>query len=299
MRKKFVSFIALLSLFALAGCGENSSSLVTSISSESTSTVSTSTNEENSSVAEGFPDNPNLDESAREYYEIIDFSIDDVSTLKTDLGALINDHYDVGYDGLKEVFESSDVKPDGTVWDIYSDTSYNFSEGYQNYKVEGDSFNREHTVPQSWFDKKSPMRSDAFHVYPADGKVNGLRSNYEFGNIANPDSAKYTSTNGCMLGIDYRGTTVFEVCDEYKGDIARSYFYMATCYEDVAGNWGTSFSNSNYTKLSDYCLNVMLEWATNDPVSQKEIDRNDAIYEYQGNRNPYIDFPGLDLYIFS
>lgn len=290
-----------MSILTLVGCDEVSS--IEEVTSEETTseevTSEETTSEENSSMENGFPDNPDLDDDVKDYYAVMDFSVEDVSILKSDFGALINDHTDVGYSGLKDVYETSDVKADGTIWDIYSDTSYSFSEGYDNYKVEGDSFNREHTVPQSWFNKSSPMKSDAFHVYPADGKVNGIRSNYEYGNIVDTSSAKYTSTNGCMLGTDYRGTTVFEVCDEYKGDIARSYFYMATCYEDIAGGWGYSFSNSNFTCLSDYCLDLMLEWAEEDPVSQKEIDRNNAIYEWQNNRNPYIDYPGLDLYIFA
>ena len=303
MNKKIISFIAVLSIFALTGCNEVSTSIssieeVTSQEVPSQEVTSEEvTSEEESSFTNGFPNNPDLSETAEDYYEVMDFTLDDVSVLKTDLGALINDHTDVGYDGIKNVFKTSDVKADGTVWDIYSDTSYSFDEGYHSsYTSEGESFNREHTVPQSWFNEKQPMRSDAFHLYPSDGKVNGLRSNYEYGNVV---KATYTSTNGCMLGSDSRGTTIFEVCDEYKGDIARSYFYMATCYEDIAGNWGHSFSNDNYTKLSDYTLGIMLDWAENDPVSQKEIDRNNAIYACQHNRNPYIDYPGLDLYIFG
>jgi len=301
MKKKIISFIAVLSIFALTGCDEVSTS-ISSIEEVTTQEVTSeeTTSEEVSSSTNGFPDNLDLSESAQEYYEVMDFTLDDVSILKTDFGALINDHTDVTYSGLKEVYKTSDVKDDGTVWDIYSDTSYSFDEGYHSsYTSEGESFNREHTVPQSWFGKLSPMVSDAFHVYPSDEKVNGIRDNYQYGNVADPTAAKYTSTNGCMLGSDSRGTTIFEICDEYKGDIARSYFYMATCYEDLAGSWGNSFSNDNYTKLSDYSLGVMLEWAENDPVSQKEIDRNDAIYEWQDNRNPYIDYPGLDLYIFT
>lgn len=290
MNKKFISVISILAIVGLAGCDDTSTSLI----SQTTSTTS----QDFSSTIGGFPYNPNLPASVKSYYSVMDYSISDMATLKTDFGALINDHHDVGYDGLKEVYRTSDIKKDGTVWDIYSDTSYSFSgsEAYGDYKEEGDAFNREHTVPQSWFGKVSPMRSDAFHVYPSDGKVNGLRGNNEYGNVV---KATYTSTNGCMLGSDERGTTVFEVCDEYKGDIARSYFYMATCYESRAGSWGHSFSNANYTKLSSRCLELMLEWAKNDPVSQKEIDRNNAIYQWQENRNPYIDYPGLDQYIFG
>ena len=206
VNKKFISVISILAIVGLAGCDDTSTSLIsqtTSTTSQTSNDDSTSTevtsedssiedsssiessSEASSSTIGGFPYNPNLPASVKSYYSVMDYSISDMATLKTDFGALINDHHDVGYDGLKEVYRTSDIKKDGTVWDIYSDTSYSFngSEAYGNYKEEGDAFNREHTVPKSWFGKASPMLSDAFHVYPSDGKVNGLRNNYEYGNV--------------------------------------------------------------------------------------------------------------------
>ena len=142
------------------------------------------------------------------------------------------------YDGLWGAFEDTDLKSNGKVWDMYSDVpggtpSYEFtfvSDQCGNYGGEGDCFNREHSFPKSWFNESTPMYSDLFHLYPTDGYVNGMRSNYPFGEVG---SASYTSTNGSKRGSSnypgYSGT-VFEPIDDYKGDFARSYFYMLTCY---------------------------------------------------------------------
>jgi len=239
-----------------------------------------------------------LPSEVQAYYSEVDFD-QDPENLKTTLAVLINDHTDVTYSGLKSVYADSDLRPDGTIYDIYSDTKYTMDDAYGAYKKEGDYWNREHTVPQSWFDEKSPYRNDAFHVFPSDGYVNGRRSNYQFGEVANPSNAKYTSTNGFMLGNNAAGTLIFEVADEYKGDIARAYFYMATCYQDVCGSWGKAFSNNDYTKFTPYTLELMTKWNREDPVSQRDIDRNNGIFKHQHNRNPYIDFPNLGEEIFG
>lgn len=244
-----------------------------------------------------------LDGNAKVYYKNIDFT-KNKEALKTDLYALTSTtHSKKSYDYLWTTYKDSDTKPNGQPYDIYS--NYNWpthswpTSG--NYKDEGDMLNREHGVPQSWFGKASPMVSDAFHIYPSDGKANGARSNYLFGEVR-PGTESYTSSNNSRRGNNefkgYNGT-VFELSDEYKGDMARSYFYMATRYQDKAGGWGNHFSNNNFTKLSSYSIDLFTKWAEEDPVSQREIDRNNGIYKHQRNRNPFIDVPGLDLIIFG
>ena len=223
------------------------------------------------------------------------------SALKTALFNIIEPHTNVGYDGLFTVYLDSDLRPDGKIWDMYSNiTNFNPSE-HSSYKKEGDCYNREHSVPQSWFNKANPMRSDAFHVIPVDGYVNNRRSNYPYGETTKPS---YSSSGGfSMLGpcsvSGYTGT-VFEPNDMYKGDIARIYFYMVTCYEDRVTGWSSaSIGSSKYMGLSDWTMRMMLQWAQDDPVSQKEIDRNNAIYKHQKNRNPFVDFPGLEEYVWG
>ncbi len=223
------------------------------------------------------------------------------SALKTALFKIITHHTDVGYDGLWDVYAKSDMRPDGTYWDMYScTTKFKPGDNRGNYSKEGDMVNREHTVPQSWFSKANPMKSDAFHVVPTDGYVNNRRSNYPYGEVNNPtySSNQGFSKVGPCATEGYTGT-VFEPDDEYKGDLARGYFYMATAYEDKAGAWGGVFGEGTYPSIVKWQLDMLLRWAANDPVSQKEIDRNNAICEFQKNRNPFIDYPGLEQYIWG
>ena len=226
------------------------------------------------------------------------------STLRTTLQSIIsNGHSVVTYDGLWIAYRTTDVNSSGKIWDMYSNCT--FTLGVQqcgNYTNECDCFNREHTSPQSWFNSESPMVSDIFNVYPTDGKVNGERSNYPYGEVG---IATYTSMNGSKLGnsdfADYTGI-VFEPVDEYKGDFARTYFYMATRYAGLCESWvagaNVIYSTANLG-LTTYAKNLFLKWSRQDPVSAKEILRNNATYAIQNNRNPFIDFPGLEEYIWG
>jgi endonuclease I len=233
-------------------------------------------------------------------------------TLKSKLKEIItNGHVAHSYNDLYNGYETTDTdhyyENDGTVLDIYSENPTG-SDPYEyehhqntcgNYSSEGDCYNREHLMPQSWFNSASPMKSDIHHVVPADGKVNGMRGHYPLADVGNAD---WTSLNGSKRGAcsdtGYSGT-VFEPIDEFKGDIARIYFYMATRYEDQIGSWENAnadgsdpvLDGSSNKVFEDWYLQVLLRWHHQDPVSQREIDRNNAAYDYQGNRNPYIDHP--------
>ncbi|MCM1347963.1 MAG: endonuclease [Firmicutes bacterium] len=223
----------------------------------------------------------------------------------------ISDHTNVGYDGLWNVYKKSDVRADGTLWDIYSTKAWpsNFTR-CGNYSVVGDCVNREHSLPKSWWGgTKSTQYSDAFHLYPTDGKVNGQRSNYPFGECAN---GKSLAASGNVKPLGRLGNStfsgyskqVFEPDDEYKGDLARSYFYMAACYNDLVSGWtsgngGDVFAGNSYPVFTTWSQALLLKWARQDVVSQKEIDRNNAIYSFQHNRNPFIDHPELIEYIWG
>ncbi len=186
---------------------------------------------------------------------------------------------------------------DGSVLDMYSENPtgsdpYNYTHLNKKcgqYTVESDCYNREHSFPKSWFYDSSPMSSDIFHLVPTDGKVNGMRSSYPFGEV---DITTYwTSQNGCKRGTSSLvGGYVFEPIDEFKGDFARIYFYMLTRYYDKINSWNSEMLSGN--DFSDWAKNMMLKWHANDPVSQKEIDRNNEIYKnIQHNRNPFVDHP--------
>ncbi len=226
------------------------------------------------------------------------------SGLKTALYQKIASHTQLSYSALWQAFKTTDVRSDGKIWDMYSNAT-NYVPGGSaqgaNYKKEGDSYNREHSFPKSWFNDAYPMYTDLFHLYPTDGYVNNRRSNYPFGET---DGGTYTSSGDfSKLGKStlkgYSGT-VFEPADEYKGDFARSYFYMATAYEDKIAGWHSDMlAGNSYPAYTDWAIEMLLRWAQEDPVSQKEIDRNNAVYKLQGNRNPYIDYPGLEQYVWG
>ncbi|MVO10710.1 T9SS type A sorting domain-containing protein [Flavobacterium sp. TP390] len=225
-------------------------------------------------------------------------------TLKTQLYNIIKNHTDRGYSGLWTTYSTSDRdhqnENDNTIFDLYSEIQngkdpYNYSYGTNQcgtYSGEGSCYNREHMIPQSVFNSSSPMVSDAHFITPTDGYVNGIRSNYPHGKVA---TASRTTRNGSKLGTSavsgYTGT-VFEPVDAFKGDIARMYFYFATRYENTVSNYNYAmFNRTSNQVFTTAFLNMLLAWHAQDPVSSREIERNNAIYARQGNRNPFIDNP--------
>ena len=233
------------------------------------------------------------------------------SALKTALYSIISKKttgVGYSYDGLLEDYELTDKRADGYLRDWYShSTEYVIGGPAENksYKKEGDAYNREHLVPQSWFGSGDP-KSDIVHVVPSDGYVNNRRSNYP---LADVKSATYTSNDGCKLGTcatpGYNGT-VFEPLPDTKGDIARIYFYMATRYENLVSNWDGAtasivFAGNKYPAIKKWYLKMLFKWANDDPVDDIEIARNNAIYseKVQKNRNPFVDYPGLEQYIWG
>ncbi|MDQ1161147.1 endonuclease I [Chryseobacterium sp. SORGH_AS 447] len=228
------------------------------------------------------------------------------ASLKTALSNIItNGHQDKGYNGLWTGYKTTDIdknyENDGSILDIYSEKPsgtdpYKFTPVTNQcgtYSVEGNCYNREHLVPQSLFNESSPMVSDIHFIRATDGKVNGMRSNYPFGKVG---TASFTSKNGSKLGTSassgYSGT-VFEPIDEFKGDVARMIFYFVTRYQSRLSTFssGNMLGSSAYPGLQTWELNVLLAWHNQDPVSQAEINRNNASYSFQGNRNPFIDNP--------
>jgi len=191
---------------------------------------------------------------------------------------------------------------DGSILDFYSENpsgadAYNFTHGNNqcgNQSAEGDCYNREHLVPQSSFGSAFPMQSDIHHVIPTDGRVNNFRGSLPFGEANNDD---WVSLNGSIRGssamVGYSGS-VFEPIDEFKGDIARALLYFATRYENTVDGY-TSFDMFNGTNdqvFYDWAIDVLLDWHYNvDPVDQRERDRNNAAYNFQGNANPFVDHP--------
>jgi len=210
----------------------------------------------------------------------------------------------------------TDVRPapnNTIIWDMYSDIpggspAYTFTI-YTNQcgtaSGEGDCYSREHCMPNSWWggkdDDANPQYTDLHHLFPADQYVNSRKSNYIVGQTSTPT---WTSTNGSKLGPctfpGYTGT-VFEPINEYKGDFARAYLYLATRYMNELSDWVTTYGyydsqyiiNTTGGNYKQWYIDMLISWNNSDPVSQKEIDRNNNIYYNtpQHNRNPYIDHP--------
>jgi len=228
------------------------------------------------------------------------------SSLKTALHNIIKGHTSITYAQLWTSYDSTDVKANNIIWDIYSDVPggtppYTYT--YQtsqcgNYNSEGDCYNREHSWPESWFNGVAGPYTDLFHIYPTDGWVNNKRDNYPYGEVSNPT---YTSLNGGKLGPNTSagyGLTVFEPIDEYKGDLARGYFYMTTRYMTEDAGWDSSDAVVKST-IKPWAVCLLLKWHHQDAVSTKEINRNNAVYKIQNNRNPFIDHPEYADSIFS
>ena len=231
-------------------------------------------------------------------------------SLLTALYNIITSHTNIGYDGLWAAYADTDTDSRGYYIDMYSNyDKYTYSNKCGNYSQIGDCINREHSVPKSWWGGgQQPQYSDIFNIVPTDGYVNNQRSNYPYGVCEGGvrlTNGQYVAKGrkGASTHAGYSGT-VFEPDDEYKGDFARAYFYMATCYNNVISNWTQSggnvfFAGNSYPVFTTYAINLLLEWHRLDPVSEKETTRNCYAHAWQGNRNPYIDHPELAEYIWG
>ena len=258
--------------------------------------------------------------SLTSYYASIDGQSTNANDdLRKTLCTVISTGYtSIGYSSLpNQVYGASSNPSDfvngtgsnATMEDIYSSKPYKMSDSGSSASTCGTGWNKEHTVPQSWFNEASPMKSDAHHVFPTDIRMNSLRSSYPYGenNAAKGCSSWGYGSVGPSTFEGYTGT-VFDPGEggehgSYKGDLARTYFYMATRYRTTNftnGSGSTSFTYSGgVADLTEYMKNLMLKWHREDPVSEKELIRNNAIYAHQHNRNPFIDYPELVEYIWG
>jgi endonuclease I len=238
--------------------------------------------------------------------------------LMTQLHEIINDHIPIFYSQIWTVIGLADRQFNGTIWDVYSslpcsEPPYEFE--YSDDQDKGDDtnqegafYNREHAWPSSWWggSNTDTMFTDVHHIFPCDKVVNAQRGNNPFGVVG---SIEWTSLNGSLLGNNNYGEeftgTVFEPIDAYKGDFARAWFYFVTRYQHRLVDWADDYmvnlvlNGNDWPAFKPWVLEMLLEWHRNDPVSQKEIIRNDAIWLNQGNRNPYVDYPEFVEKVFS
>ena len=219
--------------------------------------------------------------------------------LKTAVHDLTVNHTVLSYNNLWYYYYDTDYVPGNRnqVWDMYSNNTYYF--GTRGNAVSG--MNKEHSFPKSWWGgSKNDAYSDLHHLIPTDANANSARSNWPFGEVASSDWDNGLSKRGTPRSGQGGGASrVFEPADEYKGDFARIYFYMVSCYQDL--NWKTTYmlTNSDWRSLNQWSIDLLLKWAREDTVSEKEQNRNDAIERYQNNRNPFVDNPDLMDYIWG
>ena len=235
------------------------------------------------------------------------------ANLLSTLHSIIDNHTVIPYSSLEDYyphidfFYNAELEQD-TLWDIYSTCTFTMDHANRQQSDFCHGWNKEHTVCQSWFGN-GDMVSDLFQVLPTDARVNNLRSNWPYGetDTRNDKVTKGVKALGHLGGSSFPGYTnigtVYEPDDQYKGDIARIYFYMVARYLDEylnASNGSTMFTYvQNTTGLTDYSVALLMKWHRQDPVSQKEINRNDSVYQFQFNRNPFVDYPYLAEYIWG
>lgn len=243
------------------------------------------------------------------YYDKMDGKKRDA--LKTAAKECVKSHTQLNYTSLPNYWQYSDVYKElvngnKRWWDMYSNTVYLIEKGQDGLSsFRAHKMQREHSVPKSWWSMSgsveyTPAYSDMWNLYPSDAAANQAKLNYPLGLCS-----KTSFDNGCSkIGYAQNGygggsANVFEPADEYKGDFARAYMYVALVYDDI--NWVINYmyKKETYPTLTPWAMNMLLEWSRKDPVSQKEIDRNNIVEQYQQNRNPFVDFPELAEYIWG
>ena len=221
--------------------------------------------------------------------------------LKTALHNIIKEasmlKYGSGEGATWEGFFYTDQNPDGSVFDMYSNETRYFN-GFNGI----DGMHIEHSLPNSWWGGiKNNAYKDLYHLYPADATMNMSKSNNPLGEVSGTpirdNGLSKMGKNG--FGNTYTGNC-FEPADIYKGDFARSYFYIATAYEDYASLWNSPMmQNNTWPVWQSWALQLLMEWNKNDLKSTREEERAEAVYKIQGNRNPFIDYPDLVDYIWG
>ncbi|MDE7152955.1 MAG: endonuclease [Muribaculaceae bacterium] len=222
-------------------------------------------------------------------------------TLKTAIHELLYNHTLVSsYSDLPRYFQRTDVHPDIVQnghpmwWDMYAEIPL--------YTPSFSGLNREHSFPKSWWggDTDTPAYTDLNHLYPSEMKANSAKSNYPLGVCSSTTFNNGVSKVGPpVTGQGGGAAKVFEPADEYKGDLARAYFYMVCCYQNLTWRYTYMVQQNLYPTLNSWSVNLLLQWHRQDPPSQKEYDRNEEVYKIQNNRNPFIDYPDLAEYLWG
>lgn len=222
--------------------------------------------------------------------------------LKDAIQALTLQHTMLSYNSLWGYFVETDCRPEdrSLVWDMYSDDTFYFRGTRAAYGM-----NREHSLPKSWwygyteYDGYAAY-TDLNHLYPSEEEANLEKNYWPLGEVSNIlfDNG-VTRVGYPKVGQGGGASKVFEPDDRYKGDFARTYFYMAATYQHYEWKHTFMLTNNHWKTLNDWSVELLCRWARADAVSDKELARNDAVQKAQNNRNPFIDIPTLFEYIWG
>ena len=192
-------------------------------------------------------------------------------------------------------FYVTDRTSDNYCVDRYSPNKRQFTSATQ----APSGMNIEHSFAKSWWGgTQNQAYKDIFNLMPSDSEANSKKSNYAMGEVTSQ-----TWTNGSIkIGTgDEVSNKIWEPADNWKGDFARTYMYMVTCYSDLTwrSNGLDQLENNQWPTFNDWTTEMVLRWSRQDPVDEIEIARNEAVYKIQGNRNPFVDFPNLCEYVWG
>ena len=197
-------------------------------------------------------------------------------------------------------FYNADRMTNNQVRDRYSREKFYFTSNSYNAPS---GMNIEHSFPKSWWGgSKTQAYKDLHHLMPCESDINSSKSNYPMGVVQTVKVDNGCTKVGTGYGANGRSVSLWEPADEWKGDFARVYFYMATCYQDYTWSGSSALNileNNTWPTLQSWAYELYLDWCKQDPVDDIERARNEAVYQLQGNRNPYVDYPNLCEYVWG
>ncbi len=212
------------------------------------------------------------------------------TAFRTELASLITSthKYNPTYDGLRDVFDETDADPNkaGNIIWFYTGTSVSFNGSFNT------GTNREHVWPKnagSAFPETTEAGSDAHHLRPTNASLNSSRGNNSFGEVAQiPGNIVKENGSTNYKNLCYQSNSVFYPGVGYRGATARILMYVQTRWGDKY-NLTFVLGKGNNKTIGD--IEDLMKWHFEEPPTEEEKRRNEAVYSLQGNRNPFIDHP--------
>lgn len=228
-----------------------------------------------------------INDNHTDYYSSVDLNLKNTELISALNILTYNKRQLLQYSAAWEFIQK--LYPD-VVLDIYSDKKWKAKTGQCSYRKDwntipvGTCYVREHIFPRSWFYYENAATVDLTIIFPADANINHLRSNLPY---------DLTNTSVNIVGACQHNSTMlcFEPADNYKGDLARVYFYVSMAYRNIFECCNTESNNGSY--LKPWLEQLLRQWHIADPVSDEERRRTDIIEQFQSTRNPFVDFPNL------